>query len=975
MSSSVNDDERLPKLVTDYYFVDDKGIPISFTALPFYLEETEKSNATKTRIFVRGLADGGLQKVYEQVTSWGLRLEEDQPEVLVLLRGNKWSKLQEPRKSYRGIIGSILITINWLHCLKRKPEGSRKELWDHLHKVFSSLEKKPTEDDLTQHVSVIKTIAERDKTVAKAELLVMFLKQELGEKTSFHGVSERGSVAEKPLIAYDNAVDEGATGDGLMEEPGLFDSVCAICDNGGEVLCCEGRCLRSFHPTKDAGADTNCESLGYTMAQVEALPNFLCKNCRYKQHQCFACGKLGSSDKTAGAEVFPCASATCGHFYHPKCVAKLLFPASELESTKFQKKVEDGESFTCPIHKCAVCNKRENKEIHDLQFAICRRCPTSYHRKCLPRKIVFEDSGLGVLQRAWDDLLEERILIYCMKHKIDNFLKTPIRTHIIFPANPEKRNKIKIVMKKRKIYDEFSMQPPSVKSHKLNGKHSNIDKSCSVGSGRADTKKMKSTSSYCLKASMNGKNKDSMCSSSMDPIEKKFYSSFPVADIETVQRLKTLMDDVSSSLTLEDVRKKHTVPSTYAHSARHTIKGVTLGKVEGSVEAIRTAIQKLEAGGSIDEAKMICEPKILNQILRWRKNFKVYLAPFLHGMRYTSFGRHFTKLDKLKEIVDKLQWYVQSGDVIVDFCCGANDFSKLMKEKLDATGKRCLFKNYDIIQPKNDFNFEKRDWMTVDPKELADGSRLIMGLNPPFGVNAALANKFIDKALTFRPKLLILIVPEETERLHRKNPPYDLIWEDREKLSGKSFYLPGSIDTEEKQMDTWNMKSPPLYLWSRRDWTGKHKGIALEMGHISGTQEFASCHDHPPIEPTFYDRDKEASPRAVELRTSVECRELIEERLDVLKEGEIGESSDMDISPANRSAYESSFEVVPNFEVFTDERSYAYTSREGFAPGPLPPYSHQGSGGWIEDYTSPKGFAPGPLPPYSHQGSGGWIED
>lgn len=41
-----------------------------------------------------------------------------------------------------------------------------------------------------------------------------------------------------------------------------------------------------------------------------------------------------------------------------------------------------------------------------------------------------------------------------------------------------------------------------------------------------------------------------------------------------------------------------------------------------------------------------------------------------------------------------------------------------------------------------------------------------MGLNPPFGVKAGLANKFINKALTFKPKLLILIVPSETERYY-----------------------------------------------------------------------------------------------------------------------------------------------------------------------------------------------------------------
>ena len=40
----------------------------------------------------------------------------------------------------------------------------------------------------------------------------------------------------------------------------------------------------------------------------------------------------------------------------------------------------------------------------------------------------------------------------------------------------------------------------------------------------------------------------------------------------------------------------------------------------------------------------------------------------------------------------------------------------------------------------------------------------VMGLNPPFGFKASLANQFINKALTFKPKLIILIVPKETER-------------------------------------------------------------------------------------------------------------------------------------------------------------------------------------------------------------------
>lgn len=34
-----------------------------------------------------------------------------------------------------------------------------------------------------------------------------------------------------------------------------------------------------------------------------------------------------------------------------------------------------------------------------------------------------------------------------------------------------------------------------------------------------------------------------------------------------------------------------------------------------------------------------------------QQKLKVYLAPFLYGNRYTSFGRHFTKVEKLEEVI------------------------------------------------------------------------------------------------------------------------------------------------------------------------------------------------------------------------------------------------------------------------------------------------------------------------------------
>ncbi|KAK4437533.1 protein ENHANCED DOWNY MILDEW 2 [Sesamum alatum] len=194
--------------------------------------------------------------------------------------------------------------------------------------------------------------------------------------------------------------DHDHTSDADKDE--MFDRVCALCDDGGEILGCEGRCIRSFHPTIESGAGSFCESLGYTSEQVDAIQNFLCKNCQYQQHQCFICGRLGSSDKSSVAEVFPCISATCGHFYHPQCVSELIFPGDKNQAQELQKQIEAGDSFTCPAHKCSVCTQGEDKSDPEMHFAVCRRCPKAYHRKCLPRNISYErNDAKSIPQRAW----------------------------------------------------------------------------------------------------------------------------------------------------------------------------------------------------------------------------------------------------------------------------------------------------------------------------------------------------------------------------------------------------------------------------------------------------------------------------------------------------------------------------------------------------------------------------------------------
>ncbi|CAL5094424.1 unnamed protein product [Urochloa decumbens] len=258
------------------------------------------------------------------------------------------------------------------------------------------------------------------------------------------------------------------------------DDFCTICDNGGNVTCCDGGCQRSFHLTDENSERSKCRLiLGLSKEQAETIlanddKDFICKNCKYKKHQCFACGELESSDLSSEPKVFQCEVDDCGRFYHPKCVAKLLYPESKLEALLFKVQVAARENFTCPAHECIVCKGGENKNHRNMQFAVCRRCPTTYHRKCLPSNIPFEmkKGPNGYMQRAWDEwegpdghiIPRDRILIYCTcvnsctllpvdycpqrlshhsrfivfvkifcrKHEIIKKLRTPKRNHIIF---------------------------------------------------------------------------------------------------------------------------------------------------------------------------------------------------------------------------------------------------------------------------------------------------------------------------------------------------------------------------------------------------------------------------------------------------------------------------------------------------------------------------------------------------------------
>ncbi|KAL6975644.1 hypothetical protein U1Q18_024439 [Sarracenia purpurea var. burkii] len=239
MASSDEEGEIVPDYVTNYHFVDYKEEPISFSTLPLRWSEDELLNGLSTQVFLRGSADSGLQHIYKKVIEWKFELSNVFPEIYVLSKDKTWIKLQKPRKSFENTIRTILITVHCLHFMKKNPEASRNAVWNHLLKAFSSYEVEPSEKDLFDHMPLIKKAAVRDKEIAKSEYVAVLLLEVSGKRKSLH---EDNRTTQKIKFIVDAADDddkedeEEEDDDDKLDGSLLFDSVCALCDNGGELL-------------------------------------------------------------------------------------------------------------------------------------------------------------------------------------------------------------------------------------------------------------------------------------------------------------------------------------------------------------------------------------------------------------------------------------------------------------------------------------------------------------------------------------------------------------------------------------------------------------------------------------------------------------------------------------------------------------------------------------------------------------------
>jgi hypothetical protein len=87
----------------------------------------------------------------------------------------------------------------------------------------------------------------------------------------------------------------------MQDEDDYSDPICSVCMGGGDLICCDGRCLRSFHP----------KCIGLNEEDIPEDSPFVCSDCYRGVQRCFSCKEFGL-ERT----LLKCSIDFCGKFYH-----------------------------------------------------------------------------------------------------------------------------------------------------------------------------------------------------------------------------------------------------------------------------------------------------------------------------------------------------------------------------------------------------------------------------------------------------------------------------------------------------------------------------------------------------------------------------------------------------------------------------------------------------------------------------------
>ncbi len=241
----------------------------------------------------------------------------------------------------------------------------------------------------------------------------------------------------------------------------VYADFCCLCEDGGELIVCDGPCLRTFHP----------QCLG--LDSVPEGDTWECSDCLEKKHLCLICGKVGNDTPAnrfpiAGEnDVFLCSMHSCGRYYHKKCLesrpaGEVLFYGQSMDEAQSSSSSSSlaKTKFRCPQHFCHVCHN----EVGSMLLK-CNRCANAVHMCCVDKSkcqriskqhIVCADHCPEGVRYHWKQKNNNRSELWLpdesSSSESDEEPEVEIDMDLYNQANPPKRVRTEDLPK---LYDDF----------------------------------------------------------------------------------------------------------------------------------------------------------------------------------------------------------------------------------------------------------------------------------------------------------------------------------------------------------------------------------------------------------------------------------------------------------------------------------------------------------------------------------------
>jgi hypothetical protein len=473
--------------------------------------------------------------------------------------------------------------------------------------------------------------------------------------------------------------------------------------------------------------------------------------------------------------------------------------------------------FTCEAHLCAGTGCVNRLDTAENPVIPCRRCPQGFHINCMPPAILGGHRiWLNRKHAPLAGLDPEAVqvsgsLIYCERHDI--------------PLGAQQPEQV----------------PPLSSSMTEAQRRAGTGPAC-----RMFTEDVLHAAAQLSAAATGEATRCLGCSVTVHPpplrrVELQGTAAAGAAQVAQGVLDAARRDPRGSVATIRGRLKGHR-----ASQRRNSGGGVPRTVTAEKLRELENYLVLLQLGGQV----VMPEQRFTEEV-RWRfKQLRGALNPFLEGPRYTTFGRHFTRPRILASCASSMALFLRHGDCVVDSSCGANDWLAAVSAVCSKHGVQGVtYRAFDLFPAlnKQPGDATVADWLAVDAAQLRlsphgplTPDSLVIGLNPPFGFGSAQAEAFIQHMASFRPRLIILIVPQTTQL---PQDQYTVLVRNTSLCAGHCFYLPGSHapaagrDANSRHVEDWNQVSPAFLILQRTDlvrpWRpGAEQGVGRHPGTV-----------------------------------------------------------------------------------------------------------------------------------------------